>query len=102
MDGHGGSAGVLHHGEGQCGLVAGAVGGGDGQGSAEGVVGVEGIGVRAGCSGRAAQAVSSPGAGRLGEGQVEEVGQRVVNMALARGPGTGSKLSVSVVQKNVG
>jgi hypothetical protein len=41
--------------EGLRGLVAGAVGGGDGQGGAEGVVGVEGIGVRAGCGSRAAQ-----------------------------------------------
>jgi hypothetical protein len=53
LDGHRRSAGVLHHVEGLRGLVAGAVGGGDGQGGAQGVVGVEGIGVRPGCGGRA-------------------------------------------------
>jgi hypothetical protein len=75
-DGHGGRDGILEEGEGLRRLVAGAVGGGDGQGGAEGVVGVEGIGVRPGCGGGAAQAVSSPGAGRLGEGQAEDAGQR--------------------------
>jgi hypothetical protein len=55
LDGHGRSTGVLHHVEGLRRLVAGAVGGGDGQGSAEGVVGVEGIGVGAGCGGRGAR-----------------------------------------------
>jgi hypothetical protein len=76
-DGHRGRDGILEEGEGLRGLVAGAVGGGDGQGSAEGVVGVEGIGMRPGCSGRAAQAVSSPGVSRLGEGQAEEAGQGI-------------------------
>jgi hypothetical protein len=60
-DGHSRSAGVLNHLEGLRGLVAGAVGGGDGQGSAEGVVGVEGIGVRAGCGDGAARAAVASG-----------------------------------------
>jgi hypothetical protein len=80
-DGHRGRDGILEEGEGLRGLVAGAVGGGDGQGGAQGVVGVEGIGVRAGCSGRAAPAVSRPGRSRLGEGQAEEAGQGVAGDA---------------------
>jgi hypothetical protein len=77
LDGHRRSTGVLHHVEGLCGLVAGAVGSGDGQGGAEGVVGVEGIGVGAGPGDGTAQAVSRPGVSRLGEGQAEEAGQGV-------------------------
>jgi hypothetical protein len=57
LDGHGGSGGILHHAQGLRGLVAGAVGGGDGQGSAEGVGRVEGIGMRPGCGDGAAQRV---------------------------------------------
>jgi hypothetical protein len=58
-DGHRGRDGILEEGEGLRGLVAGAVGGGDSQGGAQGVPGVEGVGVRLRRIGRPAQRDSS-------------------------------------------
>jgi hypothetical protein len=77
-DGHRGRDGILEEGEGLRGLVAGAVGGGDGQGGAQGVPGVEGVGVRLRRIGRPAQRIAPPGAGGLWEGQAIQPGAGVV------------------------
>jgi hypothetical protein len=57
--------------EGQCGRVAGPVAGGDSQRGADGVAGVEGVGVSLGGRRRAVQAIRCSPGGRLGEGQAE-------------------------------
>jgi hypothetical protein len=87
-DGHGGRDGIFEEGEGLRGLVAGAVGGGDGQGRAEGVGRIEGIGVRRHCGDDAAQracpACPVPGRCTCGVGTCER-SQRVAPAPAASG-----------------